>query len=185
MERLSALKILKTDNKIECTLGIFQRFEFDLEEIHQRHNTDMFIGIDPGSRHMGFTLLYRTGKGDAYECWLPAQPNALARMHAVRRMLEWILDCHFKGYQVMPNIHAVVEGSGYSKVFGQPELAEARAMSILTLDKYGIKVEVIVPNLVRKVAFGSAKIKADELWKGLISPNAASSIGCAICASKL
>lgn len=177
------MKILKTDNKVECNLGIFQRFEFDLEQLCQRHNTNAFIGIDPGSRHMGLTILNREGIGIAYECWLPAQGHALARMHIVRKMTEWFLDKELKIYKFP--IHAVVEGSGYSMRFGQTELAEARAMSMLVLDSYGIKVEVIVPNAVRKVAFGSAKIKADELWKGMISPNAASSIGCAICASKL
>jgi len=183
MERWLALKILKICEKFNSILGTFQRFEFDLEAPYHRHGADIYIGIDPGSRHMGLTILKSDGLGETYEIELPTQPDALSKMHVVRKMMEWILDKEL-GLITQP-IYAVIEGSGYSMPFGQTELAEARAVAMLTLDSYGIKVNVIPPTSIRKKVFGSAKIHAEDLWKELIPPNAASSIACAMCCTKL
>ena len=134
---------------------------------------------------MGLTILRSGGTGETYEIELPAQPDALSRMHSVREMIEWILETYLDKHAHSKEIRSVVEDSGYSMPFGQTQLAEARAMAMLTLDKFGIKVAVIVPNSVRKTVFGSAKIMADEIWKEFIPGNAASSVAMAICASKL
>jgi len=74
---------------------------------------------------------------------------------------------------------AVIEGASFGARYRQVELAEQRAVIALWFHEQGIEIKVKPPQSVRLQAFGSAKIKAKELWPDL-PPNAVAALGCVL-----
>ena len=169
--------------------------EIDIGDIHIQpyaitHDFPLdkiYIGIDPGSRNMGLTILSDT-VSMSFEIKYPPEKDAVKRILKIytttKLCFYYVFD---KG--IKQKICAVIEGSSFGDPYGQSTLADARTAAFLSIyeiadrEHYDCQAKYIPPQSIRKQVFGSAKIKGEEVWKDQLPPDAASSLVCAICAA--
>jgi Holliday junction resolvasome RuvABC endonuclease subunit len=147
----------------------------------------IYVGIDPGSRNMGLTILSDT-VSMSFEIKYPPEKDAVKRILKIytttKLCFYYVFD---KG--IKQKICAVIEGSSFGDPYGQATLADARTAAFLSIyeianrEHYDCQAKYIPPQSIRKQVFGSAKIKGEEVWKDQLPPDAASSLVCAICAA--
>jgi len=134
------------------------------------------FGIDPGVTNIGITFIHPLNKyATLFQIRLERADEMIDRLMNIKHALE---DCiGWFGY----NPRAVIEGASYGKTYRQVELAEARALIGLWFHQLSVKVSVVPPNTIRKVVFGSAKIK--NPWEN-IPDDCAAALGCALYSMK-
>jgi len=131
------------------------------------------IGIDPGVTNIGIAKIV-PGKKETlvllHQIHLERLDNSVERMENLDKFLYQRI--YVNGQELL-----TIEGASYGKHYRQVELAEARTVMAMWGVKRGMKVQIIPPNTIRKVAFGSAKIK--NPWED-IPDDCAAALGCAI-----
>ena len=134
------------------------------------------VGIDPGSRHMGISIIEKE-MTTSIEVLVNPSDDPIERMEMIRRVIV----------DNVPRTHgfALVEGSSHGEVYGQTQLAEARASAMMALKVKGYLIQVMPPSSIRKKVFGNGKTRGEDYWKKQIAPNAASSLVCALCGYKV
>jgi len=133
-------------------------------------NQNVF-GFDPGTVHVGIATIWKNVV-HIYEVTQARSKDPVERV----LMAQDILSECCRMFDFSPIM--IIEGSSFGSNFRNTELAEVRASSILWAVTHGVKPRVIPPLSIRKVVFGTAKIKAEETWTD-IPPNAASALACA------
>src|ERR1035437_5876149 len=143
---------------------------------------DQVIGIDPGNKNMGLCVLRNTHLNiQCYEICFPSERMAVSRVVQIRLAMMTI----FAEQDVKDDVNTLVciEGSSFGSRYRNTELAEARiTAAVYCLDNLQLtqnQFEFISPLKVRKLVFGSAKIRAEDTWKDM-KPDAASSLAVAI-----
>ena len=133
---------------------------------------EMRVGIDPGTRNLGIAVIRPDNESvTLYKIVLERHKNALLRLLDVQEVLGRTIG-HFT-----PNCGAIIEGASYGNFYRQVEMAEQRAGMLLWFYKYGIEAELIPPLSIRKVVFGSAKIK--NPWE-MVDDNCAAALACCL-----
>lgn len=135
------------------------------------------VGIDPGSRHMGITIIEKVSTV-SMEVLVNQSDDPIERMEMVRKVIVDNVPRPNHGF-------ALVEGSSHGEVYGQTQLAEARASAMMALKVRGFVIKVMPPSSIRKKVFGNGKTRGEDFWKKQIAPNAASSLVCALCGWKV
>lgn len=152
--------------------------KFNVEPPLPVTNYGTYIGIDPGTVHLGVAIIDASSiniKIHLYEVTIERSKDAVERIQATK----FILTDVFLGIYLIGNPKMIIEGASYGNNFRQVELAEQRATMVLWALEHGITPSLISPLSIRKKVFGSAKIKAEDKWKGLAPPNALSALACA------
>ena len=137
-----------------------------------------FVGVDPGSRHMGLAII-DYGRIVVYEIEYQPKLQTVEIVERTREAIEYILD--------LDSINtACVEGAAFGAGFGQAKLSESKTAAVMTLLDIADRVFVVPPLSVYKEVFGSGKIKAKtyQPWSH-IPKNAASALALAIYAERL
>ena len=129
------------------------------------------FGIDPGTTKMGLAYIWKNF-GYIYEVKIVRDKNPVNRILTTWDILS---DC-FRMFDYAPLM--TIEGSSFGDTYRQVELAEVRASAVLWAINHGIVPQIVPPQSIRKNVFGSAKIKAEVLWKEY-PPDAASALACA------
>ena len=127
-----------------------------------------YSGIDPGTAKLGIV-----DGNHLCEIEIIRADTSERRIHHIWRLLRLIM---------LPNIkYMTIEGASYMDRYRQVELQDIRcgATCWAMNDSRNIEVQIVPPLTIRKVVFGSAKIK--NPWKELgIPDNAAAALGCAL-----
>lgn len=132
-----------------------------------------FIGMDPGTTHLGLAWTGRTSILLA-QIELDREGNAVDRMKNIYR----ILDEAFTPHPTREHFTNLIEGASYADRYRQVELAECRAtMAWWTINRKG-RSKIVPPLTIRKKVFGSAKIKAQDVWGDEIPPDALAALSC-------
>lgn len=144
---------------------------------------DMVIGIDPGNKNMGLTILSNhIVFVQCYEVTFPSERMVISRLIQIRLALSDIM-CSIQQSRFHYKMLVVTEGSSYGSRYRNTELAEARIVAVeWFLDNFDLSAKdfrIIPPQSVRKIVFGSAKIRAEDEWPSLAG-DAASSLAVAI-----
>lgn len=137
-------------------------------------NTKMAVGIDPGVNY-GITII----TGDTVQVFygkLDGDSTPGMRGIAASELIRTLFTDYW--YEKW---FAIVEGAAYNAHFGQVGLEEVRFGFFSALMYKYFRAVIVPPASVRKLAFGSAKISAVDLWPTM-NQNAADSIGCALAA---
>jgi Holliday junction resolvasome RuvABC endonuclease subunit len=144
---------------------------------------EQVISIDPGNKNMGLCILQNmTSIIRCYEICLPSERRPIQRLVQTRLAMQTIFNAPD---MIIENLNTLVcvEGSSFGSRFRNTELAEARiTAAAYCLDNLQLtqnQFEFISPLKVRKLVFGSAKLRAEEQWPEL-KPDAASSVAVAI-----
>lgn len=146
----------------------------------------LLIGLDPGNRNMGITIIPPSWFGPIISVEIRMEPerDPVNRIFNIYQMVY-----QFVGKELPQEIrqegYAVIEGASFGDKFRQVELAEARTASLMALSNLGLHINILPPISIRKKVFGAGKIKGENLWKHLLPSNAASSLVCALCAAIL
>lgn len=135
-------------------------------------------GIDPGSRHMGYTRIEKEITY-CYEILLPTEKNPMECMLNIDKVLDTLIPRHYEVDQPL-----YIEGASHGEKFGQVRLAEARAMAMIAFSQRNDTVSVFAPSSIRKTVFGKGILRAEEVWKKILPPNAASSLAVVLCGLK-
>ena len=134
-----------------------------------------YIGVDPGTVHLG--LAGHFPDDDHLVLW----EITMDRQDTTKKRIDLMLDIlnYFVASEQLDYI--TIEGAGYmSSQYRQVELEDIRCATIFFSDfcySYSPKLEIVPPNSIRKIVFGSAKIK--NTWEG-IPDNAAAALACAL-----
>lgn len=158
---------------------------FRIEPPLPYHSFKTYVGFDPGTVHMGIAV---TCSSDIYLY----QVEMIRMKDTIRRILavQHLLDILYGSLGVCdPYMSAVIEGSAFSEHFRQTELAECRTGIALWLIGKRHKesdVNIVNPLTIRKVVFGSAKLKAHDYWDNSEIPNdALAALSCLYYADEL
>ena len=138
----------------------------------------VYCGVDPGTRKMGVSVY--VGKTIFVNQINFTSPEK----EAIKKMLsiaEAMMFCGIPHHLSIPGI-SVTEGASYGESFGQVNLAEARATSMLVLAQIGFEVKKLSPLSIRKISTGNSKNKGECFDFG---PDAASSFLCLLAAMTL
>ena len=140
------------------------------------------MGIDPG-RHFGITIIQSDRVDVVWGTFPSASHEEYGRMaYDVLPFVFLVLEGDIPKWDIfMKQAFCYVEGAAYHDTYGQVGLAEVRFGFYLGMEHLGIRCKYIAPMSARKVAFGSAKIKAPDLWP-VLNKNAADSVGIAMAA---
>lgn len=145
----SELKITRIDISIDVDTNFF------------------YAGLDPGSSRLGIAL-----GTHLWEIEIKRDDTTPTRMNHIWRLLN----------QLIPYAkYLTIEGPSYADRYRQVELQDIRcgAACWAMNDSRNIEVLVVPPLTIRKVVFGSAKIKNPWKEQG-IPDNAAAALGCAL-----
>lgn len=136
------------------------------------------LGIDPGDRNMGIAFISPERAIRVAQIRFADAEDAVERLMASVGVVRGLL----QRWGLVParGIIATVECAAYSKLYGQVALAENRsgAIQALLMDEIE-KVNVPSPGTIRKVVFGSAKIRAEDQWPEL-GHDGSSALACAL-----
>jgi Holliday junction resolvasome RuvABC endonuclease subunit len=151
---------------------------------------DLFIGYDPGSRHAGLTVITTRYNVNIFsvEIGYPAVDDPIQRVNMIEKEFADIFSMYFFHPSWRPRSYvAVVEGASHGEKYGQVELAEARMVVAKYMQNFDCKndVRILAPSSIRKKALGSGKMAGKVIWKNIMSPDAADSLVCALCAIKI
>lgn len=162
--------------EIKIDLGAVEKYKVSGITIHRLlipvDGYDSLVGIDPGM-HFGISVL---SQGLLRVMWgsIPTQKEpGMAGALVLEMMKEMDIKTEF----------GVVEGAAYHAKFGQVGLQEVRFAFYYALYLRGAHVRILPPATVRKLAFGSGKETAADIYPTL-NHNAADSIGCVIAAKE-
>lgn len=141
------------------------------------------FGFDPGTTHLGIAWTTRNGIIVA-QIELEREKNPIKRMICVHTILNHLLPSMQLTRQCATS---VVEGSSFGDNFRQVELAEVRSSLAWWLMFNEIGTVYIIPPLsIRKAVFGSAKLKAQDVWDNTDIPNdALAALSCLYYADKM
>lgn len=132
----------------------------------------MCVGIDPGTVNLGICVfLFR--KISVYTIKLNRDKNPVNRMLNTKKILSYLIP-----YQEYDS-KVCIEGASYGDVYRQVELAETRAACVFWGVDYGMDVKIAQPSEIRKAVFGNGTIKGKDVWKGILSGDAADALVCA------
>ena len=144
-------------------------------------STKPVIGIDPG-RNFGCTYMHSEG---TIVLWGQLEKGGhLEYGVAAYDIVAALIGLSTKHTGHSKDILCAIEGASYGSQYGQVGLAEIRFGFYLGLIHHPLKTVIIPPQSCRKFAFGSAKIKARELWP-CIDPNGADSVGVAMALAQM
>jgi len=129
------------------------------------------VGIDPGSRHWGLSILTPQQECLLFELEFVRGKDTNTRLYQLH---QWL-----KGFNYLQSqehsLKVVVEGASYADRYRQVELQDIRAGAVFWYSK----TEIVPPNTIRKIVFGSGKIK--NPWKEIgIPDNAAAALACGL-----
>lgn len=151
---------------------------------------DIVLGIDPGSIHMGISII--PSKHVDVNIWcceitLPSIQDHLQSALQIQNCMDIALN--FSGLDnYLTNSKLIIEGASYGEKFGQVKLAESRiAIALNYWYSSGSSLSTctyLSPPYIRKLVFGNGKIIAKKLWKDVLLPDAADSLGCALAATQ-
>ena len=126
-----------------------------------------YVGIDPGTTHLGLAELYSVDNKDKVTLWqitISRQEDAIKRM----RLHHFIMGkCLYIPSHMIGNAsdtNCVVEGASFGNTFRQVELAEQRIILAWWMFDSS-PTHIVPPTTIRKAVFGSGKIKAHEAWQ--------------------
>jgi hypothetical protein len=104
-------------------------------------------------------------KAVLWQITMERSDNALFRIMMVSTVLRQI----FGKPNADPKQIVIIEGASFGNNFRQAELAEQRtamALWFIPMTYYGSRqIKFVPPTTIRKVVFGSGKIKAHEAWQ--------------------
>ena len=136
-----------------------------------------YIGIDPGTTHVGLAGHFPQDEHLVlWEVKMTRQDTTEKRMMVFIDLLDYFVASEEIKY-------ITVEGAGYmSSQYRQVELEDIRCAAVVyknywAEDYLADALYIVPPNSIRKVVFGSAKIK--NPWEG-IPDNASAALACAL-----
>lgn len=139
---------------------------------------DLCIGIDPGSRHMGVSIIpnpYIGFEACAIEILFPTSRNVISRLQNIDLTIKYIMRIYAKnGY--LDNSITTIEGASYAKTYGQTNIAEARTAAAISMLAYKSVVQIIPPSSLNLKVFGNGRTNGKIVWKDVMKPNAADSL---------
>jgi Holliday junction resolvasome RuvABC endonuclease subunit len=137
----------------------------------------MCVGIDPGTTNLGICVLWDQLKiFDLYQIKIERDADPIQRIIDAQQIMSACVTSY------PYTINVCIEGASFGDRFRQVELAEQRASIALWALNRKFKVSIVPPNTIRKKAFGSAKIKAHEVWTN-IPQDCAAALSCALAVS--
>lgn len=131
----------------------------------------MYIGIDPGTVHLGIGVLWETTV-TLYQVTIQRNPDPIQRILDAQKIMQECIHAHPYSAKVC------IEGASYGDVYRQVELAEMRATIALWSIAHNFDVTIQPPNTIRKRVLGSGTKKAHELWTD-IPQDCAAALSCA------
>lgn len=132
----------------------------------------MCVGIDPGTTNLGICTLFH-GELKTYKVKLIRDKNPINRMLNTKKALS--LCVNYQDYKAS----ACIEGASYGDVYRQVELAEIRAACVFWALEHGMDVKIAQPSEIRKAVFGNGTIRGKDIWKDVLSGDAADALACA------
>ena len=126
-----------------------------------------WIGIDPGTVNFGLATMLswdEQDKAKLYQIKFERQDTVDVRLLLTNEVMETIVKDKQKFSFKCPH-WTVIEGASFGNNFRQVELAEQRGFLVWWGMKRGYRVQVVPPTTIRKVVFGSGKVKAHEAWQ--------------------
>lgn len=132
----------------------------------------MCVGIDPGTTNLGICTFFRDMLR-TYKVKLIRDKNPINRMLNTKKALSSCV--HYQDYKAS----VCIEGASYGDVYRQVELAEIRAACVFWALDHGMDVKIAQPSEIRKAVFGNGTIKGKEIWKDVLSGDAADALACA------
>lgn len=132
----------------------------------------MFIGIDPGTVNLGICI-FMFNQVNVYKVKLNRDKNPVNRMLNTKHVLSFIVPYQEYGAKVC------IEGASYGDIYRQAELAEIRAACVFWGIDHGMDVKIAQPSEIRKAVLGNGNMKGKEIWKGILSGDAADALVCA------
>jgi Holliday junction resolvasome RuvABC endonuclease subunit len=137
----------------------------------------MCVGVDPGTTNLGICVLWDQLKiFNLYKVTIERDANPVQRILDAQQIMSACVNSY------PYTINVGIEGASFGDNFRQVELAEQRASIALWASNRNFNVSIMPPNTIRKKAFGSAKIKAHEIWTN-IPQDCAAALSCALAVS--
>jgi hypothetical protein len=134
------------------------------------HYSSGLIGVDPGTVNMGIAISFHNVVILA-QVFFEREKDAVVRMVAVQDCVKRVLNYILFEYPCTLSI-ATIEGASYGDRYRQVEMAENRIAIAQGLLNAGLdEVKIIPPLSIRKKVFGSAKLKAHDVWDNTEIPN--------------
>lgn len=162
--KMEVISRMKFDHKLYIVEDIKIEPPFPITSDH------VLFGVDPGTTKFGLAYLWRS-VCHIYEIMVIRKDDPVERILLTQDILS---EC-FHTFDYAPLM--TIEGSSFNG-YRQTELAEVRASTVLWAVAHGIKPRIVPPTSIRKMVFGTAKTKAEDLWNDL-PPDAASALACA------
>lgn len=140
----------------------------------------IYVGIDPGYTNAGLAVMV-LDRLFLFQMKYKPQKSIMQRLNilqvSIATALE-LVDVDMKRRQS----YGITEGSSYGSTYGQSSLGEARAALALAV-RANVKcvMEILPPQSIRKLAYGSAKITGYTDHPDLPRDSVAA-LGCAIAA---
>ena len=161
-------KDFRWDSPIGVMKSDFYHFKDHFIQAILPESLDYAMGIDPGRKFAVCTI-----RGKEVNCSYGTFDNASPEIHA-----KWAAEYMRNHFYWCVDWPVTIEGAAYNKPYGQVGLAYIRMGFYLPMVRI-TRVNITPPATVRKVAFGSGKVKAKDLWPK-INDNAAAAVGCAL-----
>ena len=135
------------------------------------------IGIDPGTTNLGICVLWdKLNLINLYQVKIVRDKNPIRRIINFQDIMSECVSAFETGTKV------IIEGASFGDNYRQVELAGCRTSIALWCLHRGFEVNLLAPSSVRKKVFGSAKIKAHDLWNN-IPQDCAAALSCALAVS--
>lgn len=144
------------------------------------------VGIDPGIRNLGVSIIYPNTYGDidkaqTYHIYMPSIDKS--RVVQGMGIFQSILASLCQYIIILgDDLDIIIEGAAYSMKGRQVTMAYYRATAALYFLKIGKEAKLVSPLTIRKGVFGSGKIKAKEEWTN-IPGDASAALACALYAT--
>lgn len=167
---------LVKNKEMQIGEATIQHYELVISpEFHQYKRRGQFIGIDPGSAKCGLSIISgETMRAHCFEIrFLPCDDM----IHKMYRVIEVFFALEEK-YAALDR-YVVVEGADYGSVFGQADLAMARALETYAFSAPEARMKILAPKKIRSITFRNGDKRAEEVWR-FLPPNLASSLCAAI-----
>jgi Holliday junction resolvasome RuvABC endonuclease subunit len=175
---MEILKILEQTTK-QSSLAKWTKYKIELPK--EPTSPLQCWGVDPGTTHVGITVIpyiNEVNYAHLYQIEMPRWKDA------VDRIVHWQQVMGEMNLIIQGHCRMVVEGAAYgSSQFRQVELAEIRAATVLWAYRLGMDTKIVPPSTIRKCVFGTAKLKAHDVWYLQDAPDALAALSCAYYAS--
>ena len=147
---------------------------FDIEPF-EKMPKGLFIGVDPGTVHLGIAVLWET-QVTLYQVSIARSANPIERMQDAQKIMT---EC-IHNYSHLATV--CIEGASFADKYRQVELAEMRASIAWWGLSKKFRIEILPPNSIRKIVFNNGKLKAHEVWTN-IPHDCAAALSCALAVS--